>query len=61
MSENRQHASSGRVAKRELSVRKCIQSKKKPFRVSDWLEDLEDYRTILFQISQSKGVLHGYF
>ncbi|MEI6806695.1 MAG: hypothetical protein WCK49_09360 [Myxococcaceae bacterium] len=61
MSENRQHASHERAAKRELSLRKCIQSKKKPFRVSDWLEDLEDYRTLLYRISQSKGVLHGYF
>ena len=55
MSENRQRAPRKRAAKCGLATKKCVQSK------TNWLEDLDAYRGIIYQISQSKGVLHDYF
>jgi len=60
MLENRHIVSRIRVAKRSLNTR-AVKSKTKSFEAKDWLEDLEDYRTLLYRILQGKGVACGCF
>ena len=61
MSANRRRASRERVAKSSLDAKKHINSQAESWGTRDWLEDLEDYRSLIHRILNEKGVGYGSF